>query len=187
MSHDILFQLAFFFLLASAQIAAALTGFIGVVFVLGERARGLLDAKESSAVGHFVFAGMGTLFIALLTAILLVCFASDEVVAWRFAAVVNSLFHLYGTSRLALELRRKESGLSHGRLVCVVGLLTGTACGAAAIGDAAQFRILIVLLASVWGLGVTVVSFVSLLGTRRAAESPGLAATASTAVLIPRP
>lgn len=187
MSHDILFQLAFFFLLAGAQIAAALTGFIGVVFVLGERASGLLDAKESSAVGHFIFAGMGTLFIALLTAVLLVCFASDEDVAWRFAAGVNALFHLYGGSRVALEIRRNESGLSRGRLVCGIGLLTGTACGAAAIGDAAQFRILIVLLATVWGLAVTVVSFVSLLGTRRGVEQPGLAATASTAVLVSRP
>ena len=170
MSHDILFQLQFFFLLASAQIAAALTGFIGVVYVLGERAKGLLDAKESSAVGHLIFAGMGTLFTALLTAILLMCFASDEAVSWRVAAGVNALFHLYGTSRLVLEVRRNEAGLSHGWLVSGIGLLTGTACLAAAIGYAAHFRILIVLLATLWALSVTVLSFVSLLGTRRASE-----------------
>ena len=41
-------------LLTFAQIAATLTGFTGVVFVLGDRSQGRLNAQDSSALFHFL-------------------------------------------------------------------------------------------------------------------------------------
>lgn len=167
MSHDIVFQLEFFFLLACAQIAATLTGFIGIVFVMGERAKGNLSAQELAALFHFMFAGMGTLVISLLSAILLVCFADHELWAWRLACGANALFHLVGAGRLALETLRQESGIERSWVTCGVGMLAGSLCLVAALDGFAAFRVLILMLATLWALMVTMISFTSLLSTSR--------------------
>jgi hypothetical protein len=162
-SHDILFQLEFFFLVASAQIAATLTGFIGVVFVVGERAQGRLSTHESSAVFHFMFAGMGTLLLSLLAAVLLVCLSAHENLAWRVANGLIGLFHMTGAGRLAVETWRNESGVRRASITSGIGLAVGSACLLSAAGFLPQLENLILMLATLWSLCVTVISFISLL------------------------
>ena len=52
-------------LLAYAQVAATLTGFIGVVFVFAERSR-RLDDDLSSALFHLMYTSLSALFLSFL-------------------------------------------------------------------------------------------------------------------------
>ena len=126
MSHDITFQMEVFVLLGYAQIAATLSGFIGVIFVFGERSQGRLSIHDASAIFHFMFAGLGALFISLVTALSLVCFPGSEGLVWRLANGVGALMHIGGAGRLALESKRGETALRGGRMVSVCGLVAGT-------------------------------------------------------------
>ena len=163
MSPDSIFQLEVFFFIGCAQIAAALTGFIGVVYVVGERSHGRLNTHESSAVFHFMLAGLGTLFLSLFTALLLVCFSAQASVAWQVANAANGLFHFTGASRLAREQWRHESGVRQGYATAGLGLAAAAASFAAAAGYLPQYSHFILMLGTLWALGVTVISFNSLL------------------------
>ena len=120
--HETLYELGVFVLLAYAQVAATLTGFIGVVFILGERAQGRFNQHESSTLFHFMFAGLGTLFISLFVALLLVTPVVDEHLAWRLANGLSGLFHLIGASRLTLERWTRNAGAKRVSIAAVTGL-----------------------------------------------------------------
>ncbi len=167
MSHDIIFQLQVFVLLVYAQIAAALAGFIGVVFVFGERSQGNLSRHESSAIFHFMFAGLNALFISLITALALVCFAESEQLIWRVANGVAAAMHLGGGGRLALETMRKETSLQAGHFTSACGLVVGTFSALCAAGYLPGIGNFVFLFGTIWMLGVTAISFLSLLMSAR--------------------
>ncbi len=170
MSHDIIFQMQIIILLGYAQIAAALCGFIGVVFVFGERSQGHLSVRDSSAVFHFMFAGLSGLFLCLLTALLLVCVADHENFVWRLANGLGGLLHVAGASRLALESRRGETGVQRAWVMSGVGAVAGIVSLMSALGYLLNSGNLVFLLATMWSLVVTVISFISLLMTPRIAR-----------------
>jgi len=91
-------------LLTFAQVAATLTGFIGVVFVLAEGPGGLRSIHEASALFHLLFSALGALFLSLFAAVLLAYSAADEHLAWRIANTLSGVIHLLGAGRLALEM-----------------------------------------------------------------------------------
>lgn len=167
MSHDISFQMEIFILLGYAQIAATLSGFIGVVFVAGERSQGQASAHDASAVFHFMFAGLGALFLSLLAALVLVCFSDHENFAWRLLNGVSGAMHLFGGGRLAMETRRAETGLRSARVMSGIGLAMGLVSWVCAAGYLPRIEHFMFLLATLWTLGVTVIAFISLLMTAR--------------------
>ena len=151
-------------LLTFAQIAATLTGFTGVVFVLGDRSQGRLNAQDSSALFHFLFSALSTIFVSLLAALLLLLLAADEHTAWRIANGLSGFIHLFGAGRLMLDAWRQEPGsLLRASVPSTIGLVTGGISFAAALGQLPRAEILVFMLATLWALAITVISFVSLL------------------------
>jgi hypothetical protein len=86
-------------LLAYAQVAATLTGFIEVVFVFAERAR-RLDGDLSSALFHLMFASLGAPFLSLFAALLLVYSVAEEHIAWQICNALSGFIYLLGAGRL---------------------------------------------------------------------------------------
>lgn len=150
-------------LLAFAQVAATLTGFIGVVFVLTERPGGRLSVHESSALFHLLFSALGALFLSLFAAILLVYSPAQEHFAWRISNALSGLIHLTGAGRLMLETRRQASGMQRAVGASTLGIATAGVSFVAAAGYLPRAEALIFMLATLWALGVTVIAFVSLL------------------------
>jgi hypothetical protein len=149
-------------LLAFAQVAATLTGFIGVVFVLGERSRHL-NTDESSALFHFLFSALSALFVSLFAALLLVYLALEEHLAWRICNGLSGFIHLIGGGRLAIETLGQKTGIQRAFVTSSIGLGTAGVSFMAAAGHLTQEEALIFMLATLWTLGVTVIAFVSLL------------------------
>ena len=149
-------------LLAYAQVAATLTGFIGVVFLFGERSHHL-GKGQTSAVFHFMYASLSALFLSLFAALLLVYLASQEHIAWQICNAVSGLIHLIGGGRLALETYRHRTDVLRSSAASVMGLGTAAVSFAAAAGFFIREEAVIFMLATLWILGVTVVAFVSLL------------------------
>ena len=149
-------------LLAYAQVAATLTGFIGVVFVFGERSH-RLGKGQTSAVFHFMYASLSALFLSLFAALLLVYLASEEHIAWQICNAVSGLIHLIGGARLALETSRHRTEVLRSSATSVMGLGTAAMSFAAAAGYLIREEAVIFMLATLWILGVTVIAFVSLL------------------------
>jgi hypothetical protein len=149
-------------LLAFAQVAATLTGFIGVVFVLGERS-GRLNTDESSALFHFLYSALSALFVSLFAALLLVYSASEEHFAWRISNGLSGFIHLTGAGRLAIETWGQKTGIQRAIVTSTIGLGTAGVSFVAAAGYLTREEALIFMLATLWALGVTVIAFVSLL------------------------
>jgi hypothetical protein len=141
-------------LLAFAQVAATLTGFIGVVFVLGERSHHL-DTDESSTLFHFLYSALSALFVSLFAALLLVYLASEEQLAWRICNGLSGFIHLTGGGRLAIETLGQKTGIQRA-FVTSIGLGTAGVSFMAAAGYLTQT--LTFMLATLWALGVTVIA-----------------------------
>ena len=69
-----------------AEVAGALTGFVGIVFILGNRAGRKLSARERSGLRHLLIGSVGTLLLAVLSMVLVT--ALDPALAWRISASV---------------------------------------------------------------------------------------------------
>jgi hypothetical protein len=150
-------------LLTFAEVAATLTGFIGVVFILAEEPRGVRSIHESSALFHLLFSALSALFLSLFTAVLLTYSAADEHFAWRIANTLSGFVHLLGAGRLVVEMSQQKSGMQRGIVASTIGIGTAGASFMAAAGYLAREEALIFMLATLWALGVTVIAFVSLL------------------------
>jgi hypothetical protein len=153
--------------LCFAQVAATLTGFIGVVFVFGERPHGQFDTHESSALFHLLFSALGALFLSLFAALMLVYSVANQHFAWRIANGISGSLHLIGAGRLTLEAWREASGMQRAFVASTIGLGTAGVSFAAAAGYLTPQEALIFMLATLWTLGVTVIAFVSLLISAR--------------------
>jgi hypothetical protein len=149
-------------LLAFAQVAATLTGFIGVVFVFGERSR-RLETDESSALFHLMYTSLSALFLSLFAALLLVYSATAEHSAWRICNGLSGFIHLIGAGRLAIEMLGQKTRIRRAFITSTIGLGTAGVSFVAAAGYLTREEALIFMLATLWLLGVTVVAFVSLL------------------------
>jgi hypothetical protein len=169
-SHDITFQMEVIILLGYAQIAAALSGFIGVAFVFGERSQRRLSVHDSSAVFHFMFAGLGALFLCLLTAVVLVCSADNENIVWRLGNSIGGLMHLVGATRLALETKRDQTAMRSAWAAASLGWSAGIVSWMSAAGYLISNGNLIFFVSTLWTLGVTVISFISLITAPRTAS-----------------
>ncbi len=80
-----------------AEVAGALIGFVGVVFVLGQRAVRTLNAQERSGLFHLLVGSVGTLLISVLIMILIAAI-EDQAFAWRLGAGVITLYLFSGAS-----------------------------------------------------------------------------------------
>ena len=80
-----------------AEVAGALIGFVGVVFVLGQRAIRTLNARERSGLFHLLVGSVGTLIISVLIMILIAAI-DDQAFAWRLGAGVVTLYMFTGAS-----------------------------------------------------------------------------------------
>jgi hypothetical protein len=149
-------------LLAYAQVAATLTGFIGVIFVFGERAR-RLGAGQSSALFHFMYASLSALFLSLFAAVVLVSSAAEEHMGWQICNFLSGAIHLVGASRLALETVRHRTEVLRSAGTSLTGLGFALASFVAAAGYLSREESLIFMLSTLWILGVTVIAFLSLL------------------------
>jgi len=149
-------------LLAYAQVAATLTGFIGVIFIFGERSH-RLGKGQSSALFHFMYASLSALFLSLFAAVLLVYSASEKHIAWQICNGLSGLIHLIGGGRLAVEASRHRTEVLRSSAASATGLGTAVVSFLAAAGYLTRVEALIFMLATLWTLGITVISFVSLL------------------------
>ncbi|MEE2847084.1 MAG: hypothetical protein VX956_11450 [Gemmatimonadota bacterium] len=92
-----------------AEVAGALLGFIGVVFVLGGRAMRSLTPIERSGMRHLLIGSIGTLLLSIITLILLA--ALSEEVAWRISAALLAIYALSGSTKAMTEELRGEHSL----------------------------------------------------------------------------
>ncbi len=162
-------------LLAYAEVAATLTGFIGVVFVFDERSR-RLGSDRPSALFHLMYASLSALFLSLFATLLLEFYAPNEQHAWRICNGISGAIHLFGAGRLALETLRHQTDLLRSGASSTIGLGTAAVSFIAAAGYfATNEQALIFMLATLWILAVTVIAFLSLLIS---ASGPGDSAAA---------
>ena len=120
-------------LLAYAQVAATLTGFIGVVFVFAERSR-RLDDDLSSALFHLMYTSLSALFLSLFAALLLVYSAREEHRAWQICNALSGFIHLSGAGRLALETLGHKTEVRRSLITSAIGLGTAGVSFLAAAG-----------------------------------------------------
>ena len=149
-------------LLVYAQVAATLTGFIGVIFVFGERAH-RLGKGQSSALFHFMYASLSALFLSLFAAVVLVSSAEEGHVGWQICNFFSGAIHLVGGSRLALETLRHRTEVLRSAATSITGLGFALASFVAAAGFLSREESLIFMLATLWTLDVSVIAFLSLL------------------------
>lgn len=93
-----------------AEVAGALIGFIGVVFVLGRRAERTLTLHEKSGILHLLIGSVGTLLLAILVMILLAAFDGQNF-AWRIGAGIIAVWIFVGSINAIREELRGEHSL----------------------------------------------------------------------------
>lgn len=147
-----------------AVVAATLTGFIGVVFVLGRRSEGDLSIHESSAVFHLLYTALGALFLSLVAGVFLIS-TDKQVLIWRVANGACGLYLLLGVGMGTVEELRGEFGIPRKVIVwplfCTTYALTGFNFVAAA-GYFSGAAPIVFVTDIVWLLLVTTLTFVSL-------------------------
>jgi hypothetical protein len=91
------------------EVAGALVGFVGVVFVLGGRSLRSLTPTEQSGMRHLLIGSIGTLLLAVLTLILVAAMAEES--AWRLSAALTGVWALAGSTKAMTEELRGEHSL----------------------------------------------------------------------------
>lgn len=153
------------FLQTIAGIAGTLVGFVGIVFIFGQRTERRLEGRESSGLFHLLWGALGALFQSLLMLIALAEFG-DELSVWRAACGITALHiavgmikvHFFerptGANRLQPVIRRGLSVFA----ACVLALNVVAAAGAAAPAARAAFALAMVL-----ALTVSITYFLAML------------------------
>jgi len=148
-----------------ALVAATLTGFIGVVFVLGRRAEGQLSMHEASAVFHLLYAALGALFLSLVAGIFLII-AEEQVLIWRILNGVCGLYMLLGVGVGTAEEIQGKFGIPPKAIVWPLFISVYISIGVnfvLAAGHLLGLASLVFLLDIVLLLLVTTIMFLSLL------------------------
>lgn len=91
-----------------AEVAVALTGFTGIVAVLGRRAGGEWSPLELLRLRMLLDTSLGVLFASLLPVLLLTLHPSRESL-WRVSNSLQFLLHLGGAVVLYLRVSRLEA------------------------------------------------------------------------------
>ena len=150
-----------------AEIAIALTGFTGVVAVLGERARGKWRAVDLFRFNNLLTNSIGALFLAFVP-ILIHKLGVSEVTAWRLSSGLAAAYILIGFVRglsirrlpqdEQVEIHRPVLGALVAIQAAVFSLLIANALGVAYSGESGPF-----LVGLVWLLAFSAFQFVRLL------------------------
>lgn len=90
-----------------AEVAGALTGFVGVVFVLGKRADRKLSPKERNGLFHLLVGSVGTLMLSILVMLLLALMEMDAL-AWRVSSGMIAVYIMFGATN---AIREELSGV----------------------------------------------------------------------------
>ena len=146
-----------------AEVAGALTGFVGVVFVLGGRAMRSLTSVERNGMLHLLIGSVGALLISIATMILVA--ALDDALAWRIAAGICAAYALTGASKAISEEVQGTHSLPmpfNWALPCIA-ITVGSASALAAADVLPGYAALTSVLTMLIGLLVAVTYFVSLL------------------------
>jgi hypothetical protein len=93
-----------------AEVAITLAGFSGVVFILGNRAKGRFTQTERNGLFHLLLTSCGNAVVALVVAAILAG-SADESVAWRVGCGLVGIFVLFGAGRAINEEKRGEHSL----------------------------------------------------------------------------
>ena len=150
-----------------AEIAIALTGFTGVVAVLGERARGKWRAVDLFRFNNLLTTSIAALFLAFVP-ILIHKLGAPELTAWRLSSGLAAAYILVVFARgrsirqlpqdQQVEIQRPVLGALFVIHAAVFLLLVANALGVAYSGESAPF-----LVALVWLLAFAAFQFVRLL------------------------
>ena len=146
-----------------AEVAGALIGFVGVVFVLGGRAVRSLTTVERNGMLHLLIGSIGTLLVSITTMILLAALGED--LAWRISAGICAVYAFSGaTKAIGEELAGTHSlPVPFNWALPILALCAGSASAAAAAGMLPGYAALTTVLTMLMGLVVAVTYFVSLL------------------------
>lgn len=151
-----------------AEVAVALTGFTGIVAVLGRRAGGEWSPLELLRLRMLLETSLGVLFLSLLPVLLLTLRPSQETL-WRVSNSLQGLLHLGG----ALVLYRRVSRLEPSQWPPEERWLTATfapvslailaAQAGAALGCLSSYESFVYLLGLMYFLALAALHFVLLL------------------------
>jgi len=148
-----------------AEIAAAFAGFTGVVIALGQRAAGRWLPAEKSTIRILLETSIGTVFFAMLPAILGTTI-QNPTTTWRTCAGLLTVYHVAILFRSDV-LDRGQAGQLLGRRLDLIasgtGYISSCATAGVALGLLAEAAQLIYMLSLLWLLLVAALSFVGLL------------------------
>lgn len=160
-------------LLTIAQIAGTLTGFVGVVFILGRRAEGQFSVRERSGVFHLLFTAISALLLSLVLVAALAA-TNENLITWRAGAGVLAACNLFGASRATVEKLRRKNLLLRGVswVFPAGGFVVAIFASLAAIGLFEKLAPLACAANLIWFLIVSLGYFVNLLAIRKSGSNP---------------
>jgi len=109
-------------LIAISQIAIALTGFTGVVAILGHRNQGTWTPAERLQLRTLVETSLTAMF-ASLTPFILVLLINSDANAWRVANLILGSLHASNFIAFGLRTRRAPSTLGQ-KVMLIIGIIT---------------------------------------------------------------
>lgn len=155
-----------------AEVAVALTGFTGIVAVLGRRAGGEWSPLELLRLRMLLETSLGVLFLSLIPVLILTLRPSQESL-WRVGNSLQGLVHLGGAVLLYLRVSRldpaqwppEERWLT--ALFAPLSVIVIAAQGGAALGLLPGYGAFVYLLGLVYLLALAALHFVLLLVPER--------------------
>jgi len=147
-----------------AEIAGTLIGFVGIVFVLGQRAVRTLTVGERNGLYNLLAGAVGTLLISILIMILLAAIETNGI-AWRVGSGVVALYMFTGASTaIFTEIRQTHSlPAPLNWLIPATASSVGTFATLAAFNVVQGYAPLACAVAMLTGLVVAVTYFINLL------------------------
>ena len=157
------------FLNTVAVVAVTLTGFIGVVFVLGRRSEGGLCIHESSAIFHLLYTALGALFLSLVASVFLES-TIERVFVSQVGNGICGLYLLLGVGMATAEALRGELGIPKKVVAWPILGTTYALIGVNFVVAAGYFpgaAPIVFMICIVWLLFVATITFIGLLPTER--------------------
>jgi hypothetical protein len=142
------------------QVAVALTGFTGVVAVLGHRDHGAWTPEERLQLRTLVETSLTALFASLAPIVIFIALGSEPV-AWRGANAVIGVLHLLNLSAFLWRAKRARPTASQ-RVLLVIGVAAIVAHFLAAAGVLPWFA-LIFFLGLIQQVFISALNFILLL------------------------
>ena len=152
-----------------AEVAVTLAGFSGVVFALGNRARGTLTSREESGLTHMLLTSFGPALIALISLAILKS-GIDEIDAWRMCCAIAGVYCFTGSTKAMIdEVKGRHSLPKFIAWIAPVGSqLIGAANLVVALGYQVHIASTVLEVALIYLLWISVSYFFSLLRQEKA-------------------